>query len=157
MSSLWTPDGERPVPRPGASGAPGAGHGGDRTGPSQPPPGGTEPGAGSRRDGPQLDEGTAAEIERLRREVAATPASVVVANHAYGLFELAAIHLSEQPPRLEDARLAVDALGGLVESVGDRLGEATGSLREALAQIRMAFVQISGAASAGNGGQGPRS
>ena len=50
-----------------------------------------------------------------------TPAEVVVANHAYGLFELAAIHLSQQPPNLEEARLAVDAL----------------------AQIRLTYVQIS--------------
>ena len=148
MSSLWTPDGERPVPRPGASGAPGAGHGGDRTGPSQPPPGGTappggtEPGAGSRRDGPQLDEGTAAEIERLRREVAATPASVVVANHAYGLFELAALYLSTTPPRLDDATLAIDSLAGLMAAVEERLGERSSDLKEGLRQLQLAYIQV---------------
>lgn len=80
-----------------------------------------------------------------------TPAAVVVANHAYGLFELAAIHLSEQPPRLEDARLAIDALGHLVDGLGARLGEAAPSLRQALDQIRLAFVQISSNSGAANG------
>jgi hypothetical protein len=80
--------------------------------------------------------------------------AVVVANHAYGLFELAAIHLSEQPPRLDDAALAVDALGAVVEGLEGRLGEAEPSLRDALSQIRLAFVQIKGAAVAGDGGGG---
>ena len=66
-----------------------------------------------------------------------------MANHAYGLFELAAIHLSQQPPQLDQARLAVDALAALVEGLAGRLGEAEPSLHDALAQIRLAFVQIS--------------
>ncbi len=66
-----------------------------------------------------------------------------MANHAYGLFELAAIHLSQQPPRRDEARLAVDAMAALVEGLTGRLGEAERSLHDALAQIRMAFVQIS--------------
>jgi hypothetical protein len=82
----------------------------------------------------------------------ATPAEVVVANHAYGLFELAAIHLSQQPPRLEEARLAVDALGALVEALAGRLGEAEPSLHDALAQIRLTYVQISEMVSAQAGG-----
>ena len=50
---------------------------------------------------------------------------MVVANHAYGLFELAALHLSAKPPSLDQARLAVDALGALVEGLGDRLGRSS--------------------------------
>lgn len=96
-------------------------------------------------------QATVDQVEQLRRELASTPAAVVIANHAYGLFELAAIHLSEQPPRLEDAQLAVDAFGGLVESVGARLGDAAPALRDALAQIRLAFVQISSNAATANG------
>lgn len=94
-------------------------------------------------------------MEELRRQLLATPAAVVIANHAYGLFELAAIHLSEQPPHLDDARLAVDALGALVGALGERLGEAGSALHDALAQIRLAFVQISGNATAANGGAAP--
>jgi hypothetical protein len=66
-----------------------------------------------------------------------------VANHAYGLFELAALHLSSSPPHFPQARLAIDALGALVEGLGDRLGEVEAPLGEALAQIRLAYVQIS--------------
>ena len=65
-----------------------------------------------------------------------------MANHAYGLFELAAIHLSQRPARLDQARLAVDAMGALVEGLAGRLGAAEPSLRDALTQIRLAFVQI---------------
>ena len=65
-----------------------------------------------------------------------------MANHAYGLFELAAMHLSQAPPGFVQARLAIDALGALVEGLAGRLGEAEPSLVDALAQIRLAFVQI---------------
>jgi len=70
---------------------------------------------------------------------------VVIANHAYGLFELAALHLSARPPNLEEARLAVDALGAMVEGLEGRLGEVAAPLTQALAQIRLAYVQISDA------------
>ena len=62
-----------------------------------------------------------------------------------GLYELAAIHLSAQPVRLGDAVLAIDAMACLVEGLGDRLGAETPLMREALANIRLAFVQIKGA------------
>ena len=52
-----------------------------------------------------------------------------MANHAYGLFELAAIHLSQQPPSLEPARLAVDAMAALVEGLAGRLGDPEASLK----------------------------
>jgi len=95
--------------------------------------------------GPEDEEVMAARLQELRHQLVSTPAEVVVANHAFGLFELAAIHLSQRPPRLEDARLAVDAMASLVESLAGRLGEPERSLRDALTQIRLAFVQISGA------------
>lgn len=91
----------------------------------------------------------AARLEELRRQLVDTPAEVVVANHVYGLFELAAIHLSQDPPRHEEARLAVDAMGALVEGLQGRLGEAEASLRDALAQIRLAYVQIGAKAEPG--------
>jgi hypothetical protein len=79
-----------------------------------------------------------------RRRVADVPAETIVANHAMGLYELAAIHLSAQPPRLVDAALGIDALACLVEGLGDRLGESSNILTEALQQIRLAFVQVKG-------------
>ena len=118
MSSLWTPDGERPVGQPG-------------------------------RDAPEPEltadqEELLGELQAAREQLAQTPASLVVANHAIGLFQLAAIHLDRQPPNLDDARLAIDAFGALVEGLVGRLGAEEEALREALAQLRLAFVQVSG-------------
>jgi hypothetical protein len=84
-----------------------------------------------------------AALDDARRRVAKTPAAEVVANHAMGLFELAAIHLGTDPPHLTDAAVAIDALAALVDGLGDRLGENAHVLRDALAQIRLAFVQVS--------------
>jgi hypothetical protein len=88
------------------------------------------------------DQATDREVSEAERRVAEVPVEEVVANHAMGLFELAAIHLSQQPPDLAAASLAIDSLGYLVDGLGDRLGENVGVLRDALAQIRMAFVQV---------------
>jgi hypothetical protein len=101
--------------------------------------------------GPEEQAELAARLDELRRQLLGTPAEIVVANHAYGLFELAAIHLSQQPPRREEARLAVDAMAALVEGLAGRLGEAEPSLRDALAQNRLAFVQISETLAAADG------
>ena len=59
-----------------------------------------------------------------------------------GLYELAAIHLSAPTPDLRSAVLAIDAVACLVEGLGDRLGEDAITMRDALANIRLAFVQI---------------
>ena len=74
--------------------------------------------------------------------LAEVPAEVVVLNHAMGLYELAAIHLSSTPPKLPEAALAIDAVACLVEGLGDRLGPDAATLRDALANIQMAFVQV---------------
>ena len=79
----------------------------------------------------------------MQEEIAQTPAEVIIANHAVGLFQLAAIHLNRRPPNLAEGRLAIDALGGLVDAVADRLGEQGPALQEALNQLRLAFVQLS--------------
>lgn len=81
-------------------------------------------------------------MEAVREELLRAPAEVVIANHAMGLWELAALHLSRKPPQLPQAQLAIDALSALVEGLHGRLGEAEKSLADGLTQIRMAFVQI---------------
>ncbi len=81
----------------------------------------------------------------LRRQLADTPVELVVANHCFGLFELAALHLSLQPPRLDRARLAIDALAALLEAMTGRLGDEESQLQEGLASLRLAYVQIQGA------------
>ena len=81
-------------------------------------------------------------IDDARRRLAEVPAEVVVTNHVMGLYELAAIHLSATPPNLAGASLAIDAVGSLVDGLGDRLGPDSSTLRAALANIRMAFVSV---------------
>lgn len=123
MSTIWTPGGERPV-------------GGD------PEPTGAE--------GAPVDEAEfEAKMDQLRAQLAEAPAEVVIANHCFGLFELAAIHLSLQPPKLAEAQLAIDALGAVIEGLTGRLGEEEQQLRDGLAQLRLAFVQIKASAEAG--------
>jgi hypothetical protein len=51
---------------------------------------------------------------------------------------------------LPQASLAIDALACLVEGLGERLGDAVPQLRDGLSQIQLAYVQISGAARAGD-------
>jgi hypothetical protein len=131
VSSLWTPGGEHSVPRSGDP-AP------DRTPPqppSRPPSSAGDPQQG---EGPASEE----EVAALAREIAAAPVEAVVANHCYGLFELAALHLSQRPPNLRAASLAIDAMGLLVDGLADRLGESAVPLAEGLSQVRLAFVKI---------------
>jgi hypothetical protein len=113
MSSLWTPEGERPVSH------------------AEPEP-------------EQLTEEELAErMDALREQLAKTPVDQIIAQTAYQFFEIGALHLSLIPPQLDEAKLAIDALGALVDGLGARLGEAAPTLKEGLTNIRMAFVQVS--------------
>jgi hypothetical protein len=118
MSSIWTPGGERPIRR--------------------------EPEEAS--SGPLERELTPEEMQEqmamLQEQLANTPAGEVVANHCFGLFELAALHLSLAPPQLAEASVAIDALSAIVEALPGRLGEHEGQLKEGLASLKLAFVQI---------------
>jgi hypothetical protein len=82
------------------------------------------------------------EMAAVREQVLSAPASDVIANHAMGLFELGALHLSQQTPNFAEASLAIDAMAALVDGLGDRLGEAVPTLQEGLQQLRMTFVQL---------------
>ena len=130
MSSLWTPSGGDPRPGP------------DAAGPEPPAP--TPPDQGV----PDADEAAVAEeVRRVRAELGATPVADLVANHAIGLWQLAVLHLTPETgaPRLDEAGLAIDAMAALLDGVGHRLGEHEPPLRDALSQLRLAFVQVSGA------------
>jgi len=81
----------------------------------------------------------------LQAQLAQTPAEVVVINHCLGMWELAALHLSLQPPQLADAALAIDAVGAVLDRLQGRLGDGEATVRDALAQLRLAFVQVSAA------------
>jgi hypothetical protein len=141
--SLWTPDGEHEVPR-------------DDDGHDDQPDDLDDPDLDdavdplSDDDKERLEE-MAAQMTEVRKQLLSVPASTVVANHAMGLYELSAIHLSNEPPHLDEARVAIDAMGGIVEGLEGRLGENERVLRDALAQLRLAFVQLQAAAGEGQG------
>lgn len=127
MSTIWTPGGERPV-------------------------GGDPGGAAAPDDEPMSEAELEAKMAELREQLAQAPAALVIANHCFGMFELAALHLSLQPPKLEEAQLAIDALGAVIEGLTGRLGDEEQQLRDGLAQLRLAFVQIKATvAAAGEG------
>ena len=146
MSSLWTPGGEHEVPRDDQPIEPAVGA-----------PTGLDPEtedaiAASLPDGITLDdlspeqlaqaEAAVKEMAAVREQLLAAPAANVVANHAMGLFELAALHLSQQQPNFSEATVAIDAMAAIVDGVGDRLGDAESTLHEGLQQLRMTFVQL---------------
>lgn len=81
-------------------------------------------------------------LAEARARLADTPANVVVANHVVGLYELAAIHLAANPPRFDDARLAIDALAAIVDALGNRLGEDHETFKDALANVRLVYVKL---------------
>ena len=125
--SLWTPDGERPVGRPAPETA-GLGHpaGFDELTPEE-----------------QAEaEALAAEMAEVRRQVASAPASVIVANHVMGLYELAAIHLSQTPPNFTEAAVGIDAMAAVLDKLEGRLGENEPVLRDARAQLQLAYVEL---------------
>ena len=124
--SLWTPGGERPVSKqPSTPSMPGM-----ASDPTLSP------------DQEAQAQEIAAEMAAVREQLAQVPAAQVVANHAMGCWELAAIHLSAQPPRFDEAQIAIDAFGALIDVLKGRLGEDEATLADALAQIRLAFVQL---------------
>jgi hypothetical protein len=92
---------------------------------------------------PDGEQAVGAAPSQAEQELAKTPAAVVVANHAVGLFQLAAIHLNRRPPSLEEGRLAIDALAALLDGLQGRLGDEEEALRDALAQVRLAYVSLS--------------
>lgn len=128
--SLWTPGGDHPVGPPEA-----------------------DPRADlSSEERAQLDA-MQAEMEEVRQQLLAAPAAVVIANHAMGIYELAAIHLTADPPQLVEAVLAIDALIALVEGLEGRLGDAEPTLRDALTQLRAAYLEVKNRATTTSEGQ----
>ncbi|MEX1007989.1 MAG: hypothetical protein WD271_09125 [Acidimicrobiia bacterium] len=139
MSTLWTPSGEHQPEEPVDKFADEDLADQDRAASGQPYQGAPSP-----------EE--AEEMWRARADLAGLPVTDIVANHAVGLWQLAVLHLMPDPdpaglptePRLDEAQLAIDALGALVDGLGARLAPHDEALREALSQLRLAYVQVAG-------------
>lgn len=160
MGSLWTPDGEHEVPPEQPQGA-GAAAGAPTAAPGDPGSNPTGPAeavpedvlkaaaAASGIDLDSLDDSERAqlaaelgEMMRVRREVAATPASEMLANHMMRLFDLTTIYLESDPPAFGEAATVIEAFRAVLDTLGDRLGETEQPLTEALGQLQMLFVQV---------------
>jgi hypothetical protein len=141
--SLWTPQGEHPIDDDRGDGSPTA---------DRPSAGPEEELSDEERE---QFEAMAAEMAEVKRRLASVPAAQVIANHAIGLFELAAIHLQASPPNFAEASLTIDALAAIVDGLGPRLEGHELALRDALSQIRLAFVQLKSAHDQGDAGQPP--
>ena len=124
--SLWTPDGEVPVE------------------PEQPA---SNPEAQGKDlgQGPEVDEEQARQMAQAmaesRKQILETSVESLLANHAMGIYELAAIHLTAEEPDFAETRLAIDALKIFTEGLQGRLGEVEETLNEALHQIQLGYVQ----------------
>jgi hypothetical protein len=140
VSSLWTPYGEEPVPPAGAG---------------TPPPGGEMgggPGGPGAEGPPDLDP---EQMREMLARLAATPVEAIVTQFAVELQEIAVLHLGlagERPESLASAAMALDAMAGLVEAMGDRLGPNSEPLRQAVAALRLGYVEV--AAEVGEGATG---
>jgi hypothetical protein len=88
------------------------------------------------------------QLEQLREQLASVAAGDVVAEAALSLIALAYVRLGIPPEQharfrdLDQARLLVDALGGLLSATEGRLGDPEAGLRDALASLRMAFAEV---------------
>lgn len=142
--SLWTPDGERPIQRTTPP-APAAGSTG---GPEITPEvreALVEAGIDVDQLTPeQLQQAMAmlAEMAAVRQQLLSAPAADVIANHLMGIYELAAIHLGENPPNFAEAHLAIEAMRVVLERLAGAFGEHEAVLRQALSQLQMTFVQL---------------
>ncbi|MDG1844766.1 MAG: hypothetical protein P8J01_00065 [Acidimicrobiales bacterium] len=130
--SLWTPQGEHDIPEETPSEGDAISDVGELPGFDDLSP-----------DEQEQARAMAAELADARKRLSEAPAAEVIANHVMGIYELAAIHLSNQPPSIDEAKVAIDAMAGIMSSLSGRLGQNESVLREALQQIQVAFVQIS--------------
>jgi hypothetical protein len=140
MSSIWTPGGEHRLPDDDP-----------RAGAAAPAP----------APGPELEDDpggvpvSAEELEAIREvqaQIRATPAIDIVANHAVQLFELSLVYMGVASPPdaqgrvpsadLVQAGVAIDAMAALVDGLGARFSEHEQTLRDALSQIQMLYVQV---------------
>lgn len=127
--TLWTPDGERPVAKANPASEPVAAPVEDL---------GAELSDEQRAQASEM----AREMAEVQAEIAKAPASVVIANHLMGIYEVAAIHLSQTPPNFGEATVAIDALAAVLDKLKGRLGENEPVLKDAQSQLQLAFVEL---------------
>jgi hypothetical protein len=140
VSSIWTPSGEyRPDDAPPGD-------------PASPPPGGTSPVAGADPEGAPITDEELEGLRRVHEQLRATPAIDVVANHVVQLFQLALVYLgagaapadADAAPMadLVQASIVIDTMAAILDGLGPRLVEHEQTLRDALTQLQLLWVEI---------------
>ena len=154
MGSLWTPDGEHQVERPGPD---------TSTTPVDGPAEDSDVALAQAAEALGLDLETMspeeraqlaaelAEMARVRAEVASTPVAEVLTSYLTRFFDLALIYLDATPPRFNDAAVVIESFRAVLDTVGGDLGEHEPVLRQALAQAQMVFVKVREASEAAAG------
>jgi hypothetical protein len=139
VSSIWTPSGEyRPSDEP--------------DGPDAPPPVGTAADEAGGPGGGQISPEELEAMGRLHDQLRDTPAIDVVANHVVQLFQLALVYLgagvgggdaADAPVAdLVQASIVIDTMAAIVDGFGPRLAEHEQTLRDALTQLQLLWVEI---------------
>jgi hypothetical protein len=137
VSSIWTPSGEyQPAEEP-----------------QSPEAGAPVGGADVAPEGGETV--TPEELEALRRlheQLRATPAVDIVANHVVQLFQLALVYLgagaapdeavAAPAADLVQASIVIDTMAAIVDGLGPRLGQHEQTLRDALTQLQLLWVEI---------------
>ncbi len=104
---------------------------------------------------PTAEQGGRDPLEEMREQLASVSAGDVVAEAALSLVALAYVRLGIPPEQneryrdLDAARLLIDALAGMLDGVAGRLGAPEPELRDVLARLRMAYVDVASHAQAG--------
>ncbi|MDQ3645773.1 MAG: hypothetical protein M3345_02420 [Actinomycetota bacterium] len=86
-----------------------------------------------------------AQAREIAREIAETPSLDWVLQSAVNLANVAGVKLDLG--QTADARLAIDALAAMINGVGPQLQGAEQPLRQTLAQLQLAYAQMSGGVS----------
>jgi hypothetical protein len=91
-------------------------------------------------------------MRRLHEQLRATPAVDIIANHVVQLFQLALVYLgagaapdeavAEPAADLVQASIVIDAMAAIVDTLGPRLGPHEQTLRDALTQLQLVWVEI---------------
>jgi hypothetical protein len=141
VSSIWTPSGEyRPDDEPADQGP-------------APPVEVAGGAAGVDTGGGDISPEELEAMGRLHDQLRATPAIDVVANHVVQLFQLALVYLgagvggsdeaSGAPVAdLVQASIVIDTMAAIVDGLGPRLGDHEQTLRDALTQLQLLWVEI---------------
>ncbi len=120
--TLWTPEGERNVAKSAPTTA-------------------AAPEQELTPEQEQAAEEMAKQMTEARAQILETDARDILLNHAFGIYELAAIHLTAETPKFDEVKISIDALAALLTPLEGQLGEQEATIKEALKQIQLGYVQ----------------